>query len=162
MKEVAEETGSTSAVAKNVVEKGDVEATKEKGNEEEKEKEKEDDKNKKNDKGEKEDGDKDAGIEQEIVFIQDMGFTVKIVSPGAEPFDIQVSSMELVQVFNGFLMNFCFYSLYNNRKEQVIHLIVVFLFFRKFTSCSWIVKIRAIVHVFPFNLMVIHWIISPN
>ncbi|OAD58294.1 hypothetical protein WN48_00173 [Eufriesea mexicana] len=105
MKEVTEETGSTSAVAKNVVEKGEVEATKEKGNEKEKEKEKEDDKSKKNDKNEKEDGDKDAGIEQEIVFIQDMGFTVKIVSPGAEPFDIQVSSMELVQEIHQLLMD---------------------------------------------------------
>jgi len=28
--------------------------------------------------------------EQEVVFIQDMGFTVKIVSPGTESFDIQV------------------------------------------------------------------------
>lgn len=26
----------------------------------------------------------------EVVFIQDIGFSVKIVSPGAEPFDIQV------------------------------------------------------------------------
>lgn len=30
--------------------------------------------------------------EQEVVFIQDLGFTVKIVSPGIEPFDIQVRS----------------------------------------------------------------------
>ncbi|PBC31528.1 clustered mitochondria protein homolog [Apis cerana] len=105
MKETIEETGSTSTTAKNVVEKGEVEATKEKGNEKEKEKEKEEDKNKKNDKSEKEDGDKDAGTEQEIVFIQDMGFTVKIVSPGAEPFDIQVSSMELVQEIHQLLMD---------------------------------------------------------
>lgn len=98
MKEVAEETGSTSTSARNVVEKGEVEETKEKGDEKEKEKEMEEEKDKKNDKSEKEDGDKDAGSEQEIVFIQDMGFNVKIVSPGAEPFDIQVSSMELVQV----------------------------------------------------------------
>ncbi|XP_043518103.1 clustered mitochondria protein homolog [Frieseomelitta varia] len=108
MKETAEETGSTSTAAKNVVEKGEVEATKEKGNEKEKEKEKEEkeeDKNKKKDKSEKEDNDKDAGSEQEIVFIQDMGFTVKIVSPGAEPFDIQVSSMELVQEIHQLLMD---------------------------------------------------------
>lgn len=26
----------------------------------------------------------------EVVFIQDIGFSVKIVSPGTEPFDIQV------------------------------------------------------------------------
>lgn len=45
-----------------VIEKGEVEATKEK--------EKKDD--------------------QEVVFIQDMGFTVKIISPGTEPFDMQV------------------------------------------------------------------------
>lgn len=28
--------------------------------------------------------------EQEVVFVQDLGFTVKMVSPGSEPFDIQV------------------------------------------------------------------------
>ncbi|XP_071445866.1 clustered mitochondria protein homolog isoform X2 [Hetaerina americana] len=43
--------------------------------------------------------------EQEVVFIQDMGFTVKIVSPGTEPFDIQVSSMELVQEIHQLLMD---------------------------------------------------------
>ncbi|XP_013164732.1 PREDICTED: clustered mitochondria protein homolog isoform X2 [Papilio xuthus] len=51
-----------------------------------------------------EDGDekkKDA----EVVFIQDLGFTVKIVSPGAEPLDIQVSSMELVQEIHQVLMD---------------------------------------------------------
>ena len=113
MKETTEETGSTSTAAKNVVEKGEVEATKEKGNEKEKEKEKEkeEDKNKKKDKSEKEDNDKDAGSEQEIVFIQDMGFTVKIVSPGAEPFDIQVSSMELVQVSNHSLLRIFFHMM---------------------------------------------------
>ncbi|EZA50535.1 clustered mitochondria protein homolog isoform X2 [Ooceraea biroi] len=34
-----------------------------------------------------------------------MGFTVKIVSPGSEPFDIQVSSMELVQEIHQLLMD---------------------------------------------------------
>lgn len=155
MKETIEETGSTSTAAKNVVEKGEVEATKEKGNEKEKEKEKEEDKNKKNDKSEKEDGDKDAGTEQEIVFIQDMGFTVKIVSPGAEPFDIQVSSMELIQVNYNFLEN-----LFN------FHLIIkknfYYCFFRRSINCSWIAKILVIVHVSLFNLMVIHWITLLN
>ncbi|KAG8275665.1 hypothetical protein J6590_081931 [Homalodisca vitripennis] len=33
----------------------------------------------------------DKKDEPEVVFIQDMGFTVKIVSPGTEAFDIQVS-----------------------------------------------------------------------
>lgn len=37
-----------------------------------------------------EDGD-DKKRDAEVVFIQDMGFTVKIVSPRAEPLDIQVS-----------------------------------------------------------------------
>lgn len=87
----------------NVVEKGEVEATKEG------EKEKNED-NKNSDKNEKEteatDKEKDASSnEQEVVFIQDMGFTVKIVSPGSEPFDIQVSSMELVQVIVRFPNN---------------------------------------------------------
>lgn len=94
MKKEATESGSTSTATENVVEKGEVEATKEG----EKEKDKD---NKNSDKNEKEadtDKEKDATNEQEVVFIQDMGFTVKIVSPGSEPFDIQVSSMELVQV----------------------------------------------------------------
>lgn len=92
MKKEAEESGSTSTATENVVEKGEVEATKEG------EKEKDED-NKNNDRNEKEvDKEKDTSNDQEVVFIQDMGFTVKIVSPGSEPFDIQVSSMELVQV----------------------------------------------------------------
>lgn len=64
----------------NIVEKGEVEATKEK--------EKDDKKD-----------------DQEIVLIQDLGFTVKIMSPGTEPFDIQVSSMELVQEIHQLLMD---------------------------------------------------------
>lgn len=62
----------------NIVEKGEVEATKEK---------------------------EDKKDDQEIVLIQELGFTVKIVSPGTEPFDIQVSSMELVQEIHQLLMD---------------------------------------------------------
>lgn len=95
VKKESEESGSTSTATENVVEKGEVEATKEG------EKEKDED-NKDSDKNEKEteaaDKEKNASNDQEVVFIQDLGFTVKIVSPGSEPFDIQVSSMELVQV----------------------------------------------------------------
>lgn len=88
-----EKIGNASSTVENVLEKGEVEATKEG------EKEKEKDKLKgKSDKDGEADKDKDSSSEQEVVFIQDMGFTVKIVSPGADPFDIQVSSMELVQV----------------------------------------------------------------
>ncbi|KAK9882067.1 hypothetical protein WA026_018916 [Henosepilachna vigintioctopunctata] len=39
------------------------------------------------------------------VYIQDVGFSVKIVAPGAEPFEIQVSSMELVQEIHQLLMD---------------------------------------------------------
>lgn len=79
----------------NILEKGEVEATKEG----EKEKiDKDDAKSEKNEKENESNKDKDKDTDQEVVFIQDMGFTVKIVSPGSEPFDIQVSSMELVQV----------------------------------------------------------------
>ncbi|XP_052753173.1 LOW QUALITY PROTEIN: clustered mitochondria protein homolog [Galleria mellonella] len=49
--------------------------------------------------------DDDKKRDAEVVFIQDMGFTVKIVSPGAEPLDIQVSSMELVQEIHQVLMD---------------------------------------------------------
>ncbi|CAH0548149.1 unnamed protein product [Brassicogethes aeneus] len=51
-------------------------------------------------KDESEDKNKD-----EVVFIQDIGFSVKIISPGAEAFDIQVSSMELVQEIHQLLMD---------------------------------------------------------
>ncbi|CAB3261476.1 unnamed protein product [Arctia plantaginis] len=60
------------------------------------------------------DGDRESSLSEdgdekkrdaEVVFIQDMGFTVKIVSPGAEPLDIQVSSMELVQEIHQVLMD---------------------------------------------------------
>ena len=32
----------------------------------------------------------DKKDEQDVVFVQDVGFTVKITAPGVEPFDIQV------------------------------------------------------------------------
>ncbi|XP_045772726.1 clustered mitochondria protein homolog [Maniola jurtina] len=51
-----------------------------------------------------EDGD-EKKRDAEVVFIQDLGFTVKIVSPRAEPLDIQVSSMELVQEIHQVLMD---------------------------------------------------------
>ncbi|XP_026822607.1 clustered mitochondria protein homolog [Rhopalosiphum maidis] len=41
----------------------------------------------------------------EIIFIQDLGFNVKIVCPGTEAFEIQVSSMELVQEIHQLLMD---------------------------------------------------------
>nr|CAD7262813.1 unnamed protein product [Timema shepardi] len=78
-------------------------------------------------KGEVESTKEDKEKDQEVVFIQDMGFTVKIHSPGTEPFDIQlanalvvlsstaedeeievrisVSSMELVQEIHQLLMD---------------------------------------------------------
>lgn len=43
--------------------------------------------------------------EQEFVFIHDAGFVVKIVVPGLDPFDIQVSSTELVQEIHQMLMD---------------------------------------------------------
>ncbi|KAI4503681.1 hypothetical protein M0802_001084 [Mischocyttarus mexicanus] len=98
VKQNVEESCSTSTITENVVEKGEVEATKEG----EKEKDK---KEEKVDKEQDKDKEKDATNEQEVVYIQDMGFTVKIVSPGADPFDIQVSSMELVQEIHQLLMD---------------------------------------------------------
>lgn len=40
-----------------------------------------------------ENSDAEGKGKDEVVFIQDVGFSVKIVSPGAEPFDIQVKSV---------------------------------------------------------------------
>ncbi|XP_050531862.1 clustered mitochondria protein homolog [Daktulosphaira vitifoliae] len=41
----------------------------------------------------------------EVIFIQDLGFNVKIICPGTETFEIQVSSMELVQEIHQLLMD---------------------------------------------------------
>lgn len=69
--------------AENIVEKNEVEATKES--------------EEKKSNGASSSSEKD---EQEVVFIQDMGFTVKIVSPGTEAFDIQVSNLFLPPIVN--------------------------------------------------------------
>uniref|UniRef100_A0A674NGJ5 Clustered mitochondria protein homolog n=1 Tax=Takifugu rubripes TaxID=31033 RepID=A0A674NGJ5_TAKRU len=50
----------------------------------------------------------DAGEEsneQEVIVIQDTGFTVKIQAPGTEPFDLQVSPQEMVQEIHQVLMD---------------------------------------------------------
>ncbi|MBN3292822.1 CLU protein, partial [Polypterus senegalus] len=47
----------------------------------------------------------DDGNEQEVIVIQDTGFTVKIQAPGAEPFDLQVSPQEMVQEIHQVLMD---------------------------------------------------------
>ncbi|XP_055951355.1 clustered mitochondria protein homolog [Argiope bruennichi] len=47
----------------------------------------------------------DPSKDQEFVFIHDAGFVVKIVAPGVESFDIQVSSTELVQEIHQMLMD---------------------------------------------------------
>uniref|UniRef100_A0A671M0J7 Clustered mitochondria protein homolog n=1 Tax=Sinocyclocheilus anshuiensis TaxID=1608454 RepID=A0A671M0J7_9TELE len=53
------------------------------------------------------DGSADAedANEQEVIVIQDTGFTVKIQAPGAEPFDLQVSPQEMVQEIHQVLMD---------------------------------------------------------
>ncbi|XP_036392158.1 clustered mitochondria protein homolog isoform X3 [Megalops cyprinoides] len=53
-------------------------------------------------------GDTDQGEdanEQEVIVIQDTGFTVKIQAPGTEPFDLQVSPQEMVQEIHQVLMD---------------------------------------------------------
>lgn len=85
----------------DILEKGEVEATKECEKSKESKIENDD-----NEKSSLKDNDKEkSGDDQEVIFVQDMGFTVKISSPGAEPFDIQVSSMELVQEIHQVLMD---------------------------------------------------------
>lgn len=48
-------------------------------------------------KKEEESGEKKEGNEKEsdVVFVQDVGFTVKIHAPNLEPFDVQVGSITL-------------------------------------------------------------------
>ncbi|XP_051966096.1 clustered mitochondria protein homolog isoform X2 [Xyrauchen texanus] len=58
----------------------------------------------------KQDGSADAepgedSNEQEVIVIQDTGFTVKIQAPGTEPFDLQVSPQEMVQEIHQVLMD---------------------------------------------------------
>ncbi|KAK7171842.1 hypothetical protein R3I93_004213 [Phoxinus phoxinus] len=58
----------------------------------------------------KQDGSVDADLvddanEQEVIVIQDTGFTVKIQAPGTEPFDLQVSPQEMVQEIHQVLMD---------------------------------------------------------
>lgn len=43
--------------------------------------------------------------DQEVIVIQDTGFTVKIQAPGTEPFDLQVSPQEMVQEIHQVLMD---------------------------------------------------------
>lgn len=121
VKQNGEETGNASNSVENILEKGEVEATKEG----EKEKNKNDSKNKDEEAEGDKDKDKESTTEQEVVFIQDMGFTVKIVSPGADPFDIQVSSMELVQVI--YLSYYFLFILKLNIFEQYFSIITNFL-----------------------------------
>ncbi|XP_069766359.1 clustered mitochondria protein homolog isoform X2 [Narcine bancroftii] len=47
----------------------------------------------------------DDGNEQEVIVIQDTGFTVKIYAPAIEPFDLQVSPQEMVQEIHQVLMD---------------------------------------------------------
>lgn len=42
-----------------------------------------------------ESADAEGKSKDEVIFIQDVGFSVKIVSPGAEPFDIQVNNRKM-------------------------------------------------------------------
>uniref|UniRef100_A0A8C2K0V7 Clustered mitochondria protein homolog n=1 Tax=Cyprinus carpio TaxID=7962 RepID=A0A8C2K0V7_CYPCA len=55
----------------------------------------------------KQDGSADTedANEQEVIVIQDTGFTVKIQAPGTEPFDLQVSPQEMVQEIHQVLMD---------------------------------------------------------
>lgn len=61
----------------------------------------------------KQDGSADADSaedanEQEVIVIQDTGFTVKIQAPGTEPFDLQVSPVLGMTPYNmTFLTKYC-------------------------------------------------------
>ena len=37
--------------------------------------------------------------DQDVVFVQDVGFTVKIIAPNLEPFDIQVTYFDFLSMF---------------------------------------------------------------
>ncbi|XP_074869438.1 clustered mitochondria protein homolog isoform X2 [Carettochelys insculpta] len=47
----------------------------------------------------------DEANDQEVIVIQDTGFTVKICAPGIEPFSLQVSPQEMVQEIHQVLMD---------------------------------------------------------
>uniref|UniRef100_A0A3B4BBA3 Clustered mitochondria protein homolog n=1 Tax=Periophthalmus magnuspinnatus TaxID=409849 RepID=A0A3B4BBA3_9GOBI len=50
-------------------------------------------------------GNSEDSNEQEVIVIQDTGFSVKIQAPGTEPFDLQVSPQEMVQEIHQVLMD---------------------------------------------------------
>ncbi|XP_038614939.1 clustered mitochondria protein homolog isoform X2 [Tachyglossus aculeatus] len=54
---------------------------------------------------EEEEEDGEPGDEQEVIVIQDTGFTVKVFAPGTEPFSLQVSPQEMVQEIHQVLMD---------------------------------------------------------
>lgn len=74
-----------------------------------------------------EDGD-EKKRDAEVVFIQDMGFTVKIVSPGAEPLDIQVLFVFFKLTFVSYRQNIIEVNSYINRSQ-------VWSSCKKFTKC---------------------------
>ncbi len=47
--------------------------------------------------------------ENELILIQDNAFTIKIQVPGLDPFDLQVTSMELVQEISMNLIKLLYY-----------------------------------------------------
>ncbi|XP_047247656.1 clustered mitochondria protein homolog isoform X3 [Girardinichthys multiradiatus] len=58
----------------------------------------------KQDRNSEADGGEDSS-DQEVIVIQDTGFTIKIQAPGTEPFDLQVSPQEMVQEIHQVLMD---------------------------------------------------------
>ncbi|XP_059147572.1 clustered mitochondria protein homolog isoform X2 [Physella acuta] len=55
--------------------------------------------------GEKEDEMDDGEKDKEVLLIQDTGFNIQIAAPNLDPFDLPVSSMELVQEIHQVLMD---------------------------------------------------------
>lgn len=64
-----------------------------------------DDANESTTKSNSDDKDEKTDAEDLLELLQDVGFTVQILSPGVEPLSIQVSSMELVQEIHQLLMD---------------------------------------------------------
>ena len=60
--------------------------------------------------------------DQDVVFVQDVGFTVKIIAPNLEPFDIQVSPQKYsVYTFSKFIRFHIFFQVSSMELVQEIH-----------------------------------------
>lgn len=117
------------------------------------------------DKGEDGDGDASkasADGHEDVFYVHDTGLTIKIMAPGAEPFEIQVAVRFKIYRFHSapvceeqweLIHLFCF--IYTDRFPAA-------KLFKNCISCLWSERIRVIGLASPFNLTALPWTILQN